>query len=131
MRPAFVDSFGDVAHLVRCVCLARGGPTGDDQPGGDVLLSRVDSAVPIGTQVVVYDVAADNDRKRGATAGDQDAVVAKMEKSIRNRQAVPIRASYGQIKGNRQDGVHLTPEGHRQLAALVLPSVIVAVGGKP
>lgn len=97
----------------------------------DVLLSRVPSAVPIGTQVVVYDVAADNDRKRfGTKASDRQAVAANIEKSIRDRQAIPIQAPYGQVQ-SRQDGVHFTPDGHRQVAALLLPQVIAAVGGKP
>lgn len=95
----------------------------------DAILNHVDSSVPSGTQIVLYDTGSDNDRKVGKSQSARDATIIEIEKRIRARGANPIEVLY--LTAPRQpDGVHLTPVGHSQIAALLLPRVIAAVGEK-
>ena len=78
----------------------------------DAILNRVNSSVPTGTQVVLYDTGSDNDRKMGKSQSARDATIAEIEKRIRARGANPVKVVYLDAPC-QPDGVHLiAPAGH-------------------
>ena len=103
---------------------------GDTSAG---VLSRT-SAIPDGTQVVVFDTGGDNDRLRGFAPGETKANRMKIESAIRAHHAVPIQAPYKTLIGPQRsggagyqaDGIHLTAQSHARIAAYLLPKVIAA-----
>jgi acyl-CoA thioesterase-1 len=92
-----------------------------------MILSGVDSAVRPGTQVVVFDTGADNDRKRDVPESGQQAHLAQIQSRIRALGARPIRALYGNLP-RQGDGTHLTAEAHARVAARLVPQVLAALG---
>jgi acyl-CoA thioesterase-1 len=116
------------------VSVANAGVTGDTSAG---ILSRVDSAVPQGTKVVVFDVGGGNDKDTGA-AGQTAANKAAIEQKIRARGAKPIFAGVAANLGNQQTNpsayipgdkhYHVTVQSQARLAAILLPKVIAALG---
>jgi acyl-CoA thioesterase I len=99
---------------------------GDTSSG---ILSRAD-AIPAGTQIVLFDTGASNDRREGVSDTERGANIARIASRIRAHGATPIMVSYQAIgPGLRQsDGIHLTPAGHSRLAAQLVPQVIAAIG---
>ncbi|WP_342362032.1 hypothetical protein [Terrarubrum flagellatum] len=99
-----------------------------------MILQRIDSAVPAGTKVVVYDLGVGRDRERGInTAANKPEV----DRRIRAHGAVPIFAAYGRIVGSEASNPsawiagdpnhHITPESHARVAAWLLPQVVAAL----
>jgi acyl-CoA thioesterase-1 len=101
-----------------------------DTTGG--MASRLDSAVPAGTRVVILQPGG-NDRRKGEAAGREgniSAIVARL--NARDIKVVMLdRLLAGTSPQLLQpDGKHFTAEGHRALAARVLPKVIAHIGGR-
>ncbi|MGJ4996739.1 GDSL-type esterase/lipase family protein [Bradyrhizobium sp. HKCCYLS3077] len=101
--------------------VANAGINGDTTAG---MLSRFDSAVDGSTRVLVLQPGG-NDARKGA--GDQRAgnIGAIMAKASQRRIKV-VMVENGMFRGlpHQVDGVHLTPEGYRMLAASLLPRVM-------
>jgi acyl-CoA thioesterase I len=93
------------------------------------ILSRADS-IPAGTQAVLFDTGASNDRREGVSDAERGANIAQIASRIRAHGATPIMVSYQGIgPGLRQsDGIHLTPAGHARAAAQLVSQVIAAIG---
>jgi acyl-CoA thioesterase-1 len=100
-----------------------------DTTGG--MLSRLDSAVPADTQLVILQPSVRNDARRGG-GGDTDANIATMMSRLRARHIKVILfmrlARFIPASYLAPDGRHITTEGHRLLAAHLLPQVIAAIG---
>ncbi len=99
------------------------GVMGDTSAG---IASRTGS-IPAGTRVVLYDTGSSNDRKRGVSGGQREANVGQIGSGIRAHGAAAIQVSYEGLP-RQLDGIHLTPAGHAQLAARLVPRVIAAIG---
>jgi acyl-CoA thioesterase-1 len=117
------------------VRVVNNGVTGDTSAG---VLSRVDSAVTPGTQIVIYEGGAGNDADAG-NASQTAANLALIEQRIRARGAKPIRVSWGKIvgteKGNPSAWIagphhHMTSQSQARVAAALLPQVVAAIGKK-
>jgi acyl-CoA thioesterase I len=110
------------------------GVSGDTPQG---MLSRLGSAVPEGTRVVILNPGG-NDlrgcrRARGgrcATREEHDATVGQIVGHLRSRGISVVMARFGGMsQENRQaDARHLTPEAHRAVASRLLPQVVAAMG---
>ena len=97
-------------------------------------LKRVEPTVVAGTQVVIFDVPIDNNRRVGLAKGEQQATVAETANRIRARGAVPVIMHYNMDEfptSVRVDGVHLNAAAHKKVAAQLLPKVIAALGERP
>jgi acyl-CoA thioesterase-1 len=108
---------------VSITVLARPGATSAET------LSHVDSAVPSGTRVVIFDAYHFNDGRNGLSPAQTQANIAQIKSRIQARGAVPILGSIVLPTQYRQpDGIHWTAEGHAQIAARLLPQVAAAMG---
>lgn len=107
------------------VTVRNAGINGDDTSR---MLARVDSAVPDGTQLVILDKAASNDRKRGTnTNANIAAIVARLR--ARGIRSIVIAGMHDWANNQLQaDGIHITAAGHAAVAARLLPLVIAAIG---
>ena len=110
------------------------GVVGDTSAG---IASRVDSAVPNGTKVVLFDVGGGNDKDRGLAMGaSRGEIVAR----IKAKGAIPIEVAYAAIVGAESPSNaawiqgdphhHITAQSHQKVAAVLLPKVIAAIGAK-
>lgn len=116
------------------VSMSVAGVVGDTSAG---ILSRVDSAVPAGTQIVIFDKGGGNDKDTGA-GGSTEANKNLIAQRIRAKGAKPIFANYGGIVGSEASNPsawrtndphhHLTVQSHQRVAAALLPQVIAAAG---
>jgi acyl-CoA thioesterase I len=112
------------------VTIANAGVSGDTSA---MILGRIDSAVPIGTKVVILQIGFFNDSRRGVSEAENGANIKAAIARARARGAkvvlvsqaltVEILSTYHQY-----DGIHLTEQGHALLAARLLPQVIGAIG---
>jgi acyl-CoA thioesterase-1 len=101
------------------------GISGDTSAG---ILSRIGSAVPEGTRIVILSVFAYNDNRKGISPAEHQANVAAIERQLRSRGIRIINANgliqsalkAGMVQG---DGIHLTAEGCRRVAMGLLGSV--------
>jgi acyl-CoA thioesterase-1 len=107
-------------HAVRVINAGVNGET------TDVMLARVDRVVPDGTKLVILE-AGDNDRRK-ARATDTAANIAAIEARLRARKVGFVLV--GSLRGLpfQPDREHLTAEGHRLLAARLVPQVSAALG---
>ena len=100
------------------------GVSGDTTEG---MLSRLSSAVPEGTRVVIVQYGG-NDFRSNISPSTRQSNIAKIEGQLRARKIRVVQAD-GYIRAALQagmfqpDGIHLTVEGHRKVAAQLLPSV--------
>jgi acyl-CoA thioesterase-1 len=118
------------------VTVTNRGVTGDTSAR---ILARVDSAVPTGTKVVLFDTGGGNDRDAGKS-GDNAANKAAIMQHIRAKGATPIfagvAANLGTQKSNPSAYItgdrhyHITAQSQARLAAILLPKVIAALGKK-
>jgi len=104
--------------------VTNAGVSGDTTSG---MLGRLNSSVPDGTQIAIVglnnpanDIRAGEGSQHAANAG---AIVSQLRARhikviMQPRMNVPRQA----------DGVHFTPEGHRMVAARLLPMVVAAIG---
>jgi len=106
------------------VSVSNAGVSGDTSAG---ILSRVDSAVPRGTKVVILAVFGYNDARRGVSPAEHHANVAATVSKIRTLGAKVISVDLSGLP-RQSDGLHLTAEGHATLAARLLPQVTGALG---
>jgi acyl-CoA thioesterase I len=98
--------------------ITNAGISGDTSAG---ILSRVGSAVPEGTRIVILSVFAYNDGRKGITPAEHQANVAAIEKQLRARGIRIVNANgliqsalkAGMVQG---DGIHLTAEGCQRVA---------------
>jgi acyl-CoA thioesterase-1 len=98
------------------------------------MLNRLESAVPIGTRVVILQPGG-NDERHGA-ASWRDANISQIVERLRARQVAVIMLENQLIRAIRTQGYgsdaqHLTAEGYRLLAAQLLPQVAPALGLPP
>ncbi len=104
--------------------VVNAGISGDDTGG---MLSRIDEAVPDGTQIVILDKAKSNDAMRGVDTG---ANIAAMSRRLRDRHIKVIVIPNMHEWADQQlqaDGIHITEAGHAAVAAHLLPEVIAAI----
>ncbi len=96
------------------------------------MLARLDSSIPAGTTVVILDFSGGffNNRKYNIPheegVSDMKAIVSRLKS--RGIKVVPEMTSHMPTNLKQPDQIHLTPEGHRQFAAKLLPWVIAALG---
>ena len=91
------------------------------------------NAIPAGTQVVAFDTGGDNDLLHGV-AGETEANRAKIISAIRAHGAMPISVPYHALIGPQRsggagyqaDGIHLTAQSHRKVAAYLVPLILAA-----
>jgi len=102
------------------VHVSNAGVSGDTTSG---MLSRLDSAVPEGTRVVILQPGG-NDARKGR-AGDRAGNIAAIESRLRARRIRTIIVENAWFRGlpRQPDGQHLTPDGYRAIAARLLPQV--------
>jgi acyl-CoA thioesterase I len=101
------------------------GISGDTSAG---ILSRIGSAVPEGTRIVILSVFAMNDNRKGVTPGEHQANIVSIERQLHSRGLRIINANglilsaikAGMVQG---DGIHLTAEGCRRVAMGLIGSV--------
>jgi acyl-CoA thioesterase-1 len=96
-----------------------------DTTGG--MLSRLSSAVPPGTKIVILQIAG-NDAMKGMSAADAQANRAEIRKQLHARGIRTIEADgyvFSALRsGLRQaDGIHMTAEGHRRVAEQIAAQI--------
>lgn len=104
------------------------GISGDTTYG---MLSRLDSAVPVGTRVVILQPGG-NDTRRGIE-NQRAARIAQIVERLKTRQITVIMLEDQMLvalirQGYGSDGTHLTAEGYRLLAAQLVPEIASALG---
>lgn len=97
--------------------------------------ARMDRDIPQGTILVVLDMTGGlfNDGQHGISCEQGEADLAAIQAHLTERgiKVVPVSAASLPTEMHQADGVHLTPEGHRQAAAALLPQVLEALGPPP
>jgi acyl-CoA thioesterase-1 len=118
--------------LVEAILRARGRPMSVSNAGvsGDTtggMLARLSSAVPQGTKIVILQIAG-NDAMKGMSATAAAANRAEIRRQLHARGIRTIEAD-GYVlaalrAGLRQaDGIHMTAEGHRRVAAEIAAQI--------
>jgi len=110
----------------RNVHVSNAGINGDTNAG---MLARLDSAVPEGTRIVLLDRYGGGWNARRLGRGDQNAELAAIEAKLRSRHIRVIPMWWNAVLRNylQADHIHFTVEGHRVVAAHMLPAVMGAV----
>jgi acyl-CoA thioesterase I len=108
------------------VHVLNAGISGDTNEG---MLSRLDSAVPDGTKVVILDTNGGTFNALRKDLGDQSAQLAAISERLRARGIKVVPSQTGRDLGRgsdyrQADGIHLTSAGHARVAAQLLPAVI-------
>jgi acyl-CoA thioesterase-1 len=98
-----------------------------DTTGG--MLSRLGSAVPNGTQIVILQPGG-NDRRRGESGSTAGNVAAIQQQLAARHIAVIMTGMPAPASTRDPDGQHFNAEGHAAVAAALLPQVMAAIGGK-
>jgi acyl-CoA thioesterase-1 len=106
------------------VRVVNAGISGDTTGG---MASRLDGAVPAGTKLVILQPGG-NDARKGQ--GDGAANLAAVNSRLAARGIKVVMLPNQMLSGlpHQPDGMHLTPEGYRMLAAALLPQVKSAIG---
>jgi acyl-CoA thioesterase-1 len=108
----------------RPMSVSAAGVSGDTTGG---MLARLSSAVPPGTRIVILQIAG-NDAMKGMSAAAAAANRAEIRRQLHARGIRTIDAD-GYVQsavrsGLRQpDGIHMTAEGHRQVAQQLAASI--------
>jgi acyl-CoA thioesterase I len=96
--------------------------------------TRLDSAVPEGTKVVLLDVSGPlfNNRFNGIGQAEGRADLAGISAALRARgiKVIELRAASLGPNYRQADRIHLSPAGHQLMASRLLPQVIRALGGR-
>jgi acyl-CoA thioesterase-1 len=104
--------------------VSNAGISGDTTSG---MLSRLESAVPNGTQIVLLAIYRLNDGRGGISDAEHAANTQTIVSRLRSRgiKIIPVN-----ISGlpRQPDGIHLTAASHDVVAARLLPQVIRAIG---
>jgi acyl-CoA thioesterase-1 len=104
--------------------VTNAGVSGDTTGG---MLARLSSDVPEGTKIVILQFGG-NDFRRNNPPAMRQANIASIQQELRKRGIRMVQAD-GLVRSARAagfvqpDGVHLTPEGYRRVAARLLPSM--------
>lgn len=101
-----------------------------DTTGG--MLARLNSAVPNGTKIVIFQPGG-NDARRGEGALRQSNIAEIKQRLAARHIKVIMLGHLGQIapKGTRDpDGQHFNAQGHAAFAAWLAPKVIAAARGQ-
>ena len=105
--------------------VTNAGINGDTTAG---MLARLSSAVPSGTQVVIVQPGG-NDRRKGQSGRESNIATITSQLAARKIKVIMLDRVLGNMAQHLQpDGQHLTPEGHRIVAARLLPQVTAAIG---
>jgi acyl-CoA thioesterase-1 len=96
-----------------------------DTTGG--MLSRLDGAVPAGNKVVILQPGG-NDARKGQGNGAPNISAINSRLAARGIKVVMLPNQMLSGLPHQPDGMHLTPEGYRMLAAALLPQVKSAIG---
>jgi acyl-CoA thioesterase-1 len=114
------------------VTVKNAGVSGD---GTGQMLARLDSAVPSGTRVVLFDVGGGlfNNWRLGVERGEgpRDIAAIKAKLAAEGVKVIDVHTNLGMTPDLLQaDHLHLTPEGHARLAARLAPIVESALGSR-
>jgi acyl-CoA thioesterase-1 len=94
------------------------------------MLERLDSAVPKGTKVVIVQYGG-NDARQRVPPQETQANIGKIEGKLRARGIKIVDAmpsTHAALRaGLKRDSIHLSAEGHKQVAQSVLSSVAAAL----
>ncbi|MBV9390483.1 MAG: acyl-CoA thioesterase [Verrucomicrobia bacterium] len=98
------------------------------------MLSRINSAIPPGTKIVILDLSGglyNNSKKTSLPPEKGEADMRAIEDRIKSRgiTIVPESTNKMPLAYRQIDRVHLNPEGHRLFAEQLLPQVIRALNG--
>ena len=97
--------------------------------------ARMDRDIPEGTTIVVLDMSGGlyNDTRKGIGREQGDADLAAIEARLAERHitVIPFNATDIPRRYHQEDGIHLTPEGHRLAAIHLLTEVTHALGPPP
>ncbi|MBV8484150.1 MAG: hypothetical protein JO077_14950, partial [Verrucomicrobia bacterium] len=95
------------------------------------MLKRVDSDIPNGTKIVILDTGGGffNDKKNNISQEQGEKNFGAIKARIRARGIKIVReySSRMSVKWKQPDQIHLTVDGHKELARLLLPFVIKAL----
>ena len=127
-----VNSGEGFPEQLQAMLRARGKPYSVSNQGvyGDTtagVLSRLDSAVPEGTRIVILMIGG-NDVRRGGSVADAGAGVGQIMSRLQARKIRVINAmplykaarSKGMVVA---DGIHLNAAGQKYVASALLPSI--------
>src|ERR1700686_910165 len=92
------------------------------------ILARVNSSVPEGTRIVILSIFMLNDRNRGVSPAAHQSNVAGIREQLRARHiriidAAGLIAAEARAGMLQRDGIHLTAEGNRRVAAGLMASL--------
>jgi len=109
------------------------GISGDTTAG---MLSRLDSAVPPDTRVVVLQPGANDLRRRGGGSAAREANIEQIVSRLSARGIQVVMLDNDMLRAvpdqyRQADGEHLTPEGYRLLASWLVPKVAPLIGLPP
>jgi|SRR5215470_11885247 len=99
------------------------------------MLSRLDSAVPAGTKVVILQFGG-NDARKGVRAEDREANIALIESQLTARKIRwlrtddLVRSAIG-AGLTRPNGIDLNVEGHRRVASELVGRVVRVLNTRP
>ncbi len=97
--------------------------------------ARMDRDIPEGTTIVILDLNGGlyNDTRKGISReqGDADLAAIRARLADRHIKVIPFSATDIPPQYHQQDGIHLTPEGHRLAAARLLAEVTEVLGPPP
>ena len=94
--------------------------------------NRMDADIPEGTTVVILDTSGGiyNDSLKGISReqGDADMAAIMARLKARGIKVFPMSGTDLPAQYHQQDGIHLTPEGHKLVATRLLPQITEALG---
>jgi acyl-CoA thioesterase-1 len=94
--------------------------------------NRMDADIPEGTTIVILDTSGGifNDTLKGISREQGDADMAAITAKLKERgiKVFPVSAADLPAQYHQQDGIHLTPEGHKLVATRLLPQITEALG---
>jgi acyl-CoA thioesterase I len=96
------------------------------------MLSRLDRDVPAGTRIVVYGNPFGNDWRGGIDRAQNAANIQLIQSRLHARgvRTVFIADAIWKAAPHQSDGIHLSAEGHAQVAKRILPQVVAALGSE-
>ncbi len=93
---------------------------------------RMDADIPEGTTIVILDTSGGifNDSLKGISREQGDADMAAIMARLKERgiKVFPVSGAELSAQYHQQDGIHLTPEGHKLVAERLLPQITEALG---
>jgi hypothetical protein len=97
--------------------------------------ARMDTDIPQDTTIVILDSTGGqyNDSRLGISReqGEADFAAIKARLADRHIKVILISGTDVPPQYHQQDGLHLTPEGHRMAVSNILPDVMQALGPPP